>query len=208
MSEGHNLIAVTFENDSKAFEALSTLKQAGSAGRVSIDSAAVVERHADGRISVPEAADAVIGTGMAGGGLLGILLGVLGGPVGVFFGFGAGALVGSMFDVRRAERESGVLDLLADALPLGGKALVAEVEEYAVEVVDGEMSALGGTVLRIPAVEVLAAVEAAEKATVAAEREAARVMHEERKQQVKTKIGEIEAKWDERIETLKKKIGV
>jgi hypothetical protein len=70
------------------------------------------------------------------------------------------------------------------------------------------MSALGGTVLRIPAVEVLAAVEAAEKATVAAEREAARVMHEERKQQVKTKIGEIEAKWDERIETLKKKIGV
>jgi uncharacterized membrane protein len=208
MSDGHNLIAVTFEQDSKAYEALSKLKQASMAGRVGVNSAAVVQRGADGRVSVPEGADSVVGVGMAGGGLLGILLGVFGGPVGVFFGFGAGALVGSMFDVRRAERESGVLGLLADALPLGGTALVAEVEEVAVEVVDGEMSALGGTVLRIPASEVLAAVETAEEAAAAADREVTRILHEERKHQVKAKFDEIEAKWDERVDALKKKIGV
>ena len=113
-----------------------------------------------------------------------------------------------MFDIRRSDRENGVLDLIAGYLPLGGNALVAEVQEYAVEVVDGEMSSLGGTVLRIPAAEVLAAVESAEKAAEAAEREAARVMREERKQQVKAKLNEIEAEWDERIDTLKKKVGV
>ena len=208
MNEGHNFITVTFEEDSKAYEALTRLKQASSAGRVGVTSAAVVERGIDGRISVPEGADGVIGTGIMGGGLLGLLLGVFGGPVGVFFGFGAGALFGSLFDIQRAERESGVLEVIADALPLGGKALVAELDEYAVEVVDGEMSSLGGTVLRVPAAEVLAAVESAEKAADAAEREVARVMHEERKQHHKAKLDEIEAKWDERVDALKKRVGV
>ena len=208
MNEGHNFIAVTFEQDTKAYEALSKLQAANRAGRVGVRSAAVVERGIDGRISVPEGADAVIGAGVMGGGLLGLLLGVLGGPVGVFFGFGAGALFGSLFDVQRAERESGVLEVIADALPLGGKALVAELDEYAVEVVDGELSALGGTVLRIPAAEVLAAVETAETAAEAAEIEVARVMHEERKQQRRAKLDEIEAKWDERVDALKKKVGV
>ena len=208
MREGHNLIAVTFDEDSRAYEALSKLGQAGSAGRIGVSSAAVVNRDAYGRISFSEGSDAVIGTGVMGGGLLGVLLGVLGGPVGAFFGFGAGALVGSLFDVQRAERESGVLGLIADALPLGGTALVAEVDEYAVEVVDGEMASLGGTVLRVPAAEVLSAVEAAENVAAAAEREAVRVMHEERKQQVKAKFDEIEAKWDERVDALKKKVGI
>jgi uncharacterized membrane protein len=208
VNEGHNFVTVTFEADSKAYEALSRLKQASIAGRVTVRSAAVVERGLDGRISVPEGSDAVIGTGIMGGGLIGLLLGVFGGPVGVFFGFGAGALVGSLFDFRRAERESGALDLIADMLPLGGTALVAEVDECAVEVVDGEMYSLGGTVLRIPAVEVLAAVESAEKAADAAEREAARVMHEERKQHAKVKLTEIESEWDQRIDALKKKVGV
>jgi uncharacterized membrane protein len=208
MNEGHNLIAVTFEDDSKAYEALTRLKQASIAGRVGVRGAAVVQRGVDGRISIPEGADAVIGTGVMGGGLLGLVLGVFGGPVGVFLGFGAGALVGSFFDVRRAERESGVLELIADMLPLGGNAVVAEVDEYAVEVVDGEMFSLGGTVLRVPAAEVLAAVESAEKAAEAADREVARVMHEERKQQAKAKLDEIEAKWDEHVDALKKKVGV
>lgn len=208
MNEGHNFIAVTFEEDSRAYEALTRLKQASVAGRVGVTSAAVVERGIDGRISIPEGGDAVIGTGVMGGGLLGLLLGVFGGPVGVFFGFGAGAFVGSLFDIRRAERETGVLELIADMLPLGGRVLVAELDEYAVEVVDGEMLALGGKVLRIPAAEVLAAVESAEKAADAAEREVARVMHEERKQQRKAKFDEIEAKWDERVDALKKKVGI
>jgi uncharacterized membrane protein len=206
MNEGHNLIAVTFEEDSKAYEALIRLQQASRAGRVEVTSAAVVERGLDGRYTIPEGDDAVMGAGIAGGGLIGLLLGVLGGPVGVLFGFGAGALVGSLFDIRRSDRESGALDVIANYIPLGGNALVAEVQEYAVEVVDGEMSSLGGTVLRIPAAEVLAAVEAAEKAAEAAEREAARVMHEEHKQERKAKLNEIEAKWDERIDTLKKKV--
>ena len=208
MNEGHNLIVVTFEEDSKAYEAVSKLKQADLAGRVGVKSAAVLDRDSNGRISVPEAEDAVIGTGFAAGGLIGLLVGILGGPVGVVLGVGMGALTGSFFDIERSERESGVLAQVAESLPVGRTALVAEVEEYAVEVIDGDMRALGGTVVRTPAAEVLAALEAAEKAAQAADREARRVMREERKQEAKAKLDEIDAKWDQRVEALKEKLGV
>jgi uncharacterized membrane protein len=208
MNEGHNLIVVTFEEDSKAYEALSKLKAANGAGRVGVRSAAVVERAADGRLFVPEAGDAVFGAGIATGGLIGLMVGILGGPVGVVLGFGMGALAGSFFDIDRAEKGSGVLAQVSESLPVGRIALVAEVDEYAGEVIDGEMRALGGTVTRTPAAEVLAALEAAEKAAQAAEREARRVMHEERKQEAKAKLDEIEAKWDQRVDALKEKLAV
>ena len=200
MNEGHNLIVVTFEDDSKAYEALSKLKQSNAAGRVAVRSAAVLERDAEGRLNIPESGDAVLGSGIAAGGLIGLLVGILGGPVGVVLGFGTGMLAGSAFDIERAERESGVLAQVAGSLPVGQTALVAEVDEYAVEVIDGDMRALGGTVTRTPAAEVLAALEAAEKAAQAAEREARRVMREERKQEAKAKLDEIEAKWDQRVD--------
>jgi len=207
MNEGHNLIVVTFESDSKAYEGLSKLKQAGAAGRVGLRSAAVVERDADGRLSVPEAGDAVIGAGVATGGLIGLTAGFLGGPVGVVLGFGMGTLAGGYFDLERADRSSDVLAKVAESLPVGRTALVAEVDEYG-EVIDGEMRALGGTATRTPAVEVLAALEAAEKAARAAEHEARRVMHEERKQEAKAKLDDIETKWDQRVAVLKEKLAV
>jgi len=208
MSEGHNLVVVTFEDDSKAYEALSKLKAANAAGRVGVRSAAVLKRDAAGRIEVPEAGDAVIGAGTATGGLIGLMVGILGGPVGVVLGFGMGALAGSYFDIERASREGGVLAQVAESLPVGRTALVAEADEYAVEVIDGEMRTLGGTVTRTPAAEVLAALEAAEKAAEAADREARRVMHEERKQEAKAKLDEIESKWDQRVGALKEKLAI
>jgi len=208
MNEGHNLIVVTFEEDSKAYEALSKLKAASAAGRVGVRSASVLERGADGRITVPEAGDAVLGAGVATGGLIGLMVGILGGPVGVVLGFGAGALAGSYFDIDRAEKGNSVLAQVAESLPVGRTALVAEVDEFAGEVIDGEMRALGGTVTRTPAAEVLAALEAAEKAAQAADREARRVMHEERKQEAKAKLDEIETKWDQRVAALKEKLAV
>lgn len=206
MNEGHNFIAVSFEEDSKAYEALAKLRQASRDGRVGVRSAAIVERDANGRVSVPDGADAVIGAGIAGGGLLGLMVGILGGPVGVVLGFGAGTLAGSIFDFRRAEHTDDVLGIVAAALPAGHTALVAEADEYAVEVVDGEMFSLGGSVIRIPAAEVLEALEAAERAADAAQQEARRIMHEQHKLERKARLAEIEASWNQRIDALKQRL--
>ena len=79
------------------------------------------------------------------------MIGVIGGPIGMLFGWTGGLLVGGAFDIRRADRSDSVLGEISRYIPLGGTAVVAEVDEYAVEVVDKLMTELGGTVYRRPA---------------------------------------------------------
>jgi uncharacterized membrane protein len=206
MSTGHNVIVVTFDESSKAYQALSTLKRVDDENRVVVRSAALVERQADGKIKVPEGADNMIGVGLAGGSLIGMLVGVLGGPIGVLLGFGAGALAGGVVDVYRADLGDDALTQMGSEVPVGQTAIIAEVEEYAVEVVDDEMHKLGGTVNRYPAEEVLEALEASEEAARAAEKEARRAMRESRKAERDAKRETRKEDWDTRLESLKQKL--
>jgi uncharacterized membrane protein len=206
MSNGHNVIAVTFEQSSKEYQALSALRQADRDGRVGVRGAAIIERRPGENIRIREGEDNVIGGGAVGGGLIGMLIGVLGGPVGVLLGLGAGAAVGAAVDLDRADEGDEVLTQMSMAIPVGSSALIAEVDEYAVEVVDGEMAALGGTVTRRPAEEVLAELEAAEQAARASEKEARRVMREAKKAERAEKREQSKEKWDERLATLKRKL--
>jgi len=73
-------------------------------------------------------------------------------------------------------------------------------------VINDEMGSLGGTVVRRPAEEVLAELEASEEASRAAEKEAGRVMHEARKAERRVKRDAVEEKWDERLTSLKLKL--
>ena len=206
MSDGHNVIAVTFDEDSKAYEALSKLRQAGDEGRVDVRSAVVVERQSDGVIHRQEGQDDEIGAGTAGGSLIGLLIGVLGGPVGMLLGLGTGMAVGAAVDLDRADETDDVLTQMSQSIKPGTTALIAEVDEPAVEVVDGEMAALGGTVTRRPADEVLAELEAAEEAARASQKEARRVMREAKKKERAQKHEESKEKWDERVSALKDKM--
>jgi hypothetical protein len=82
-----------------AWQPLSVLKECDAAGRIGLESAAVVKRGPEGNLSIPESADNVGLVGTASGSLIGMLVGVLGGPVGVLLGWGTGALMGGAFDV-------------------------------------------------------------------------------------------------------------
>ncbi len=206
MSDGHNVIAVTFDEGSKAYQALSTLGQADGEGRVHIRSAVIVERRPEGTIRLQEGEDNMIGAGTAGGSLVGMLVGVLGGPVGVLLGLGAGIAIGAGVDLDHADETEDVLSQMSQSIPIGTTAIIAEVDEIAVEVVDGEMAAFGGTVTRRPAEEVLAELEAAEQAARASEKEARRVMREARKAEHAEKREQSKEKWDERLSALKDKL--
>jgi uncharacterized membrane protein len=206
MGNGHNVIAVTFNESGKEYQALSVLRQADLDGRVGVRGAAIIERRPGENIRIREGEDNVIGGGTAGGGLIGMMIGVLGGPVGVLLGLGAGAAIGAAVDLDRADESDEVLTQMSLAIPVGSSALIAELDEYAVEVVDGEMGALGGTITRRPAEEVLAELEAAEQAARASEKEARRVMKEAKKAERAEKREQSKEKWDERVATLKRRL--
>jgi uncharacterized membrane protein len=196
-----NVVVVRFSEPSKAYQALSVLKECDAAGRIGLESAAVVQRGPEGELSIPESADNVGLVGTASGSLIGMLVGVLGGPVGVLLGWGAGALMGGAFDVDRAVTSDEALTVLGQAIPPKSTAVIASVEESAVEVIDREMKKLDGEVTRRPVAEVMAELEAAEEAADAAAREARRTLREQRK-------AELTADVNERVGKLKEKLHV
>jgi uncharacterized membrane protein len=194
-----NVVIVRFTEPSKAYQALSVLKELDGSGRIGLESAAVVERTPAGELRTPESADNVGPVGTASGSLIGMLIGVLGGPVGVLLGWGGGALMGGAFDVDRAVTSDEALTVLGEAIPTGSTAVIASVEEPAVEVIDAQMDTLGGEVTRRPVDEVMVELDAAEEAADAAAREARRVVREKRK-------AELHAGVDERVGKLKEKL--
>ncbi|WP_068401254.1 DUF1269 domain-containing protein [Kribbia dieselivorans] len=197
----HNALLVTFSDHSNAYEAFSRLKNLAADDRLVLRGAQLVARDADGRLSIPEGVDTDADSGLWGGGLIGALVGILGGPIGVLFGWTGGMLIGGAVDANRADRAVGFLGEVSKGIPTGGTAIVAEVEEFTPEVLDNAMTELGGTIVRRPALEVLADLEAAEDAYREAEKEADRIAREQRK-------AERKENWDERVSSLKSKLGI
>jgi uncharacterized membrane protein len=195
----NNVVVVRFTEPSKAYQALSVLKECDAEGRIGLQSAAIVERTAQGELRIPESADNVGLVGTASGSLIGMLVGVLGGPVGALVGWGAGALMGGAFDMDRAVTSDEALTVLGQAIPPESTAVIAEVEESAAEVIDAEMSKLSGEVTRRSTAEVMGELEAAEEAADAAAREARRTLREKRK-------AELHASVEDRVGELKEKL--
>jgi uncharacterized membrane protein len=201
MAEIHNVVVVKFADASKAYQALSVLKECDAQGRIGLKSAAIVERTPDGELLVPEGKDNIALVGTVSGSLIGMLIGVLGGPVGVLVGWGAGALMGGTIDIVGMTKSEEALTALGRAIPPKSTALIASVTEPAVEVIDGEMAKLDGEVTRRPVGAVMDELEAAEEAADAAAREARRALREKRK-------AELSADLDARVASLKEKLHV
>ena len=159
-----NVIVVQFDEPSKAYQALSELNRISSEGRVDVKSAVLLERGKDGTVQTPEGADNAAGYYLASGGLIGLLVGALGGPVGMLLGGSIGAMAGSIGELDRADDQDVALQTIGERIQPGSPALVAEVTEPAEEVIDKGMATLGGKVTRRPASDVYAEVVATEDA--------------------------------------------
>lgn len=196
--DGHNVIAVSFEEDREAYHALSLLKELDSQQRLGVQEAVVVIRDEDGQLVQKDGTQSEYLPGMASGGLMGLLLGIIGGPFGVLIGGATGLMVGSLLDLADSEETDSALGAISSSVPAGRTALLAVVIEPGPEVVDAAMSEIGGTVLRRPVTEVEAEIAVAEQAERNAKREARKELlrsrHEHDKAAVSAKLEELKAK--------------
>jgi uncharacterized membrane protein len=198
----NNVLVVTFgeepENDSHAYQALTDLKQLDSQGQINIAGAAVVTRDLDGRVEPKSEVgnDPYVGT--ASGGMIGLLIGIIGGPLGVLLGGATGVLVGSLFDVDDAETTESVLSEISKQVQPSRTAVLAEVTEESPEIVDTAMARLGGDVMRRPVADVEEEIAAAQEAQRKAKREARKELREARvaktKEDAHAKVEELKSK--------------
>ena len=197
-----NVLVVTFgedsENDKNAYQALTDLKQLDSQDQIKITGAAVITRDGDGRVDVKSdvGEDPYVGT--ASGGVLGLLVGIIGGPLGMLLGGAYGMLVGSLFDIDEVDTTESVLGEISKQVKPARTALLAEVTEQSPEVIDAAMARLGGEVLRRPTIDVEDEIAAAQEAERRAEDEARKELHKARVEKTKSdahaKVEELKAK--------------
>jgi uncharacterized membrane protein len=114
---------------------------------------------------------------MASGGLVGLVIGVLDGPLGILIGGATGLLIRSLVDIDDADDTESVLSDISKSVRVGLTALLAELTEQSSEVIDTAIARLGGTVLRRSVDEVEAEIAAAEKARREAKKQAFKELH-------------------------------
>jgi uncharacterized membrane protein len=193
-----NVLAINFAQDPNAYEALTTLKELDGQGQLALAGAAVVLRNEDGGIDIKDEVGDTGYEGTATGGIVGLIVGILGGPFGVLLGGATGVLIGSLFDLDDLDTTESVLGEMSRSVRVGHDAVLAEVNEQSPEVVDTAMERLGGTVVRRSIEDVEAEIAVAEEAQRAAKQEARKRLHEQRreqrKEQVQQKIAELKSK--------------
>jgi uncharacterized membrane protein len=183
-----NVLAVNFAEESKAYEAMSVMNELDGQGQLELVGAAVVVRDDDGQVEVKDEVGDTGFEGTATGGILGLLVGILGGPLGVLIGGATGLLIGSLYDANDADETESVLSDISRSVQPGRTALLAEASEQSPDVVDAAMRRLDGMVLRRSLDDVRAEIAAAEDAQRAAKREARKQLMEQRRDQLKDKI--------------------
>ena len=156
-----NVVIVTFDEPSRAAQALSELQRLDESKAVDFRAAAVLQRDEDGTWRIVDETEDPTFVGTITGGLIGALVGTLTGPLGLLLGATAGLLAGEMIDVTEDQEDELILDAMISRVPPAAAALVAEVEEPVTETLDACMEKLGGRVIRRPRTEVEAELQSA-----------------------------------------------
>ena len=200
------ILAVIFNNEKKAYEATSALRQLEREGSVVVYGGAVVTKRPDGSLKA-NAFDDPGPVGSLAGAAIGGLIGLLSGPAGLVVGTASGFAVGALADIDAYDDARVGEDFVSDifkSLTPNKVAVVAEVDEEWTTPVDARMEALGGTVYRRAMWEVRRDVDDKELAAMNADLEQidkeAKQANAERRAKLQKNINDLKA----RIETRKK----
>src|SRR5258705_2688439 len=151
----HNYVAVVFNDTSKAYEGMHALWQLDDAAVITVHGTGVVHRDALGYFQVdtketPPALATAVGVGV------GALLGLLAGPAGAAVGAAGGAAIGAATggavgittDLVRADTRDQAGYESSFVIDSGQSAVIADVSEDSIFLVDERMRNLGGIVYR------------------------------------------------------------
>jgi len=183
-NKSENVVLVTFDEESKAFQGLSILKRLAAERAIELKGAAILSHKEDGTLAFEDGDARGLGGGTSTGGLVGAVIGILGGPLGVLLGWGTGALVGGVIDAKDAQSSLRVLNRVGEVIPQGENGLIAEVRETSFDALDKAMADLGGTVVRTSTEAITEEVDAARHAQTESDRADQREHREDERDEI------------------------
>lgn len=183
----HHILLASWDDSTKAYDYFTKLTNS-SIGN--INQASIVERLSDGKIKIHDENNSSDGVNTLGGGALGSLLGILGGPLGVLLVFLQVLQSVPLFDADDFDDNQAVLAEISKALPVGFTGLVIDIDETDDKAADAYFKDAHAVVYRWDYDEVEA--EASAEAIKEANRQAHKVLKEQKKEENKVKRQE---KW-------------
>ena len=142
-----NIVVVVFDSEKGASEGLGVLNQLDCDGLITIYAGSVIQKDANGTVSVTETqgnfpSETIAGTA------LGSLIGLFAGPAGFGLGATIGGVTGILRDLHTAHVNNHFVADVSAVLKPGKFAVVADVSEKLTTVVDSLMKELGGVMFR------------------------------------------------------------
>ncbi len=200
-----NVVVSLFDVESEGFQAVTELRKDPGGDKSFVSSAVLVKRE-DGALKLLDSFDTGAKTSddTAIGGLLGMCVGVLGGPVGMLIGAGWGALAGMTFDASDAAADISLIEQIAGKLG-DGVALIALADEDDESILDTKLSAYRTVIARFDAAVVQQEVDAAIDMQKEMARRAKTDLRRQRTEEFKGKIEEKRAKLKAQFEAFKAK---
>ena len=203
-----NVIAVVFDVESEAYQAITELKNAAVTADYIVSQAALVKREF-GTVSVRDSFDIGVETrdDTYAGGLIGMLTGILGGPIGMILGGSMGSLIGSAFDAGEAVQNASIIEKVAQNIGDGQTALLLMAQETVNNSIESRMAKFAVTITRYDAAEVQAEIDEAVKLQREMEKEAQKRLRQEKSDEIKAKMQKFSDDMKSRFEELKAKFG-
>ena len=201
-----NIIMAVFPVESEAYQAFSELKHSPAGETFLVSQAVLVKR--DGKdLTTCETFD----TGVESaddtyrGSLIGMCVGILGGPVGMLLGMSIGGLTGAVMDTDDIAHNASLLETIGGKLTEGTVAILALAQEDGPGAMDAKFVKFNATVSRYDAAVVQEEIEAADKAAKELARETRAKLRAEKGEERKARVEQLRQKLKGDFEALKDK---
>ncbi|AYW44968.1 DUF1269 domain-containing protein [Tetragenococcus koreensis] len=125
------VIIMNFEENAQAYQGFSMIKKAQTAKEVSGEQMAVVTHSASGQhqFTVEDFIDFTGSNQTSKGGLIGMMIGILGGPLGILLGWFGGSVIGASRDSKEIREAQTVFDFVGKKIDVGETGLILIADE-------------------------------------------------------------------------------
>ncbi|EJR49091.1 hypothetical protein IIM_03870 [Bacillus cereus VD107] len=122
-------VVLTFQEDMQSYKTFSVIKKLHLEQQLKVDQIAVIKRKIDGELSVEDFIDITGADKTNRGGLIGMFVGILGGPFGVLLGGLIGSTIGIFQDKKEITHAYSVFENTLKSIKPGKTGVIVIVEE-------------------------------------------------------------------------------
>lgn len=150
MANNEKVIIMSFDTESKSYQAFSELKRLHQASSIKGEQMAILEHRSNHNLEPKDFIDFTGADKNFKGSMIGMLVGILGGPLGVLLGWFTGSLIGSSKDVKEVKNAMSIFEKALAIIPEGDTGVILICDEPNTGHVDDiVLTQLNGTIERL-----------------------------------------------------------